>query len=448
MTRIIVATLFALLLAAPITAQDGRRKAPPVDPELQERVDLLVVELDNVNFDQREEASATLRAMGLPARPALELYVDHPSLEVRRRVRRVLLHFREIARIAAMTAGSPNDWPMLKRSPGRVAAAGDGAVRQVPEILWTTELPGVIGLPYFDSPILASGDLIIVLNRKGGIAAVNRHSGEVMWLRDTGEPVYAAPVIAAGTLYVPGNSLTAMDLETGRVRWRWKTDYGVSATPLVADGKVFAVERGEKLVALDPLDGTVRWRARVPATSSSPVVVGKLVVIGLTTGVHAYRISNGTRRWRFETECPVSASPVVLPDRIIISDDARTIYALTPDRGKRLWRRRIPEGVVRETPVLYGDAVLFSTSGATFRAIRASDGEDLWARFVGSFIQSSPCVAGGVVYFTAGRTFRAMQCADGDDLWALPLEGAFTAPILVDGTLYVVTVDGALMALK
>lgn len=448
MTRFITAALFALLLAAPITAQDRRGKAPEVDPALQEKVDLLVVELDSDSYDQREAASATLRAMGLTARPALEIYVDHPSLEVRRRVRRVLLHYREIERITAMAAGSPDDWPMLKRSPGRDAAAGEGAVRSLPEVLWTTDLPGVIGLPYFDSPILASGDLIIVLNRKGGVAAVNRHSGEVVWLRDTGGPVYAAPAIAAGTLYIPGQSLIAMDLESGRVRWRWKTDYGVSATPLVADGKVFAVEKGEKLVALDPLDGTIRWQARVPATSSSPVVIGNLVVIGLTTGVHAYRLGNGTRRWRFETEASVSTSPVVLPDRIIVSDDARTLYALTPDRGKRLWRRRIPEGMVRETPVVYGDAVLFSTSGATFRAISASDGEDLWARFVGSFIQSSPCVAGGLVYFTAGRTFRAMECADGDDLWALPLEGSFTAPILVDGTLYVATVDGVLMALK
>jgi outer membrane protein assembly factor BamB len=448
MTRIITAVLFALLLAAPITAQDGRRNAPPADPELQEKVDVLVAELDHPSYDKREAASATLRAMGPPARAALAVHAEHPSLEVRRRVLRVLLHYREIERIAAMTPGAPEDWPMLKRSPGRDAAAGKGVVRNVPEMLWAAELPGVIGLPYFDSPILASGDLIIVLNRKGGVAAVNRHSGEVVWLRDTGEPVYAAPVIAAGTLYIPGNSLTAMDLESGRVRWRWKTDYGVSATPLVADGKVFAVERGEKLVALDPLEGTVMWRARVPATSSSPVAVGKLVVIGLTTGVHAYRIGNGTRRWRFETEDAVSTSPVVLPDRVIIADDSRTLYALTPDRGKRLWRRRIPEGTVRESPVVYGDAVLFSTSGATFRAIRASDGEDLWARFVGTFIQSSPCSAGGLVYFTAGRTFRAMECADGDDLWALPMEGAFTAPILVDGTLYVATVDGVLMALR
>ena len=144
----------------------------------------------------------------------------------------------------------------------------------------------------------------------------------------------------------------------------------------------------------------------------------------------------------------MSTSPVVLPDRIVICDDARTVYALTADRGKRLWRRRIPEGMVKESPVVYGDAVLFSTSGATFRAIRASDGEDIWARFVGTVIQSSPCAAGGLVYFTAGSNFHAMECADGDDLWRLSLEGLYTAPILVDGTLYVATVNGVLLALR
>jgi len=448
MTRIVLALLCSLFLTVPLSAQDRRKKAPPIDPEILEQVDPLVEQLDAASFEAREKATLALRALGLPARPAVELYVDHPSLEVRRRVRRILLHYREIERIAAMGSGSSDDWPMLKRDPGRGAAAGAKAVRDTPEVIWSTELPGVIGLPYFDSPILASGNLIIVLNCKGGVAAVNRETGEVVWLRDTGEPVYAAPVIAAGTLYIPGNSLTAMDLETGRIRWHWKTDYGVSATPLVHDGKVFAVEKGEKLVALDPADGSVKWRARVAATSSSPVAVGKLLVIGLTNGVHAYRIANGTRRWRFETEAPVSTSPVVLPDRIVICDDARTVYALTADRGKRLWRRRIPEGMVKESPVVYGDAVLFSTSGATFRAIRASDGEDIWARFVGTVIQSSPCAAGGLVYFTAGSNFHAMECADGDDLWRLTLEGLYTAPILVDGTLYVATVNGVLLALR
>jgi eukaryotic-like serine/threonine-protein kinase len=143
-------------------------------------------------------------------------------------------------------------------------------------------------------------------------------------------------------------------------------------------------------VALDPADGSVKWRARVAATASSPVVVDDLVVLGLTDGVKAFSVENGTRRWSYKTEAAVESSPVVLPGRIVVADDARTIYALSSKRGKRIWRRSIPEGTVRESPTVYGDTIFFSTSGATFRAIRGSDGEDVWSRFVGSLTTSSP----------------------------------------------------------
>jgi eukaryotic-like serine/threonine-protein kinase len=201
-------------------------------------------------------------------------------------------------------------------------------------------------------------------------------------------------------------------------------------------------------VALDPADGSVKWRARVAATASSPVVVDDLVVLGLTDGVKAFSVENGTRRWSYKTEAAVESSPVVLPGRIVVADDARTIYALSSKRGKRIWRRSIPEGTVRESPTVYGDTIFFSTSGATFRAIRGSDGEDVWSRFVGSLTTSSPCTAGGLVYFTAGPSFHAMECADGDDLYRLELPGHHASPILVDGVLYLVAMNGALLALK
>ncbi len=444
MRRLLVAALL-LVPALPLAAKDT---APAVPPEVAGKVAEAIAALDDPSFAVREDATRALLALGPAAIPALTPALSHPSPEVRRRVRRVLLRYREAERRALMGFPAPSDWPALKRGPDRGAAAGADAPVHRPSLAWFARLPAEVGAPWFDAPLLAAGGRIYAVTRSGTVAALAAGTGEVVWTTETGEPVFASPVLAGGALYVPGRSLTALDAETGAERWRWRTDYGVSAPALVDGGRVFAVERGERLAALDPVTGEVQWAVRLPATTAAPVVVGDIVVAGTEEGVGFYAVENGSRRWFVPTESPVTLTPAVLPDRIVVADAGRTITALSVARGERLWRRRIPEGRVVETPVVYGDALFFSTNGATLRALRASDGTDLWTRFVGCAVQSSPCAAEGLLFLTAGSIVHAYECTEGDDVWFFLAPEGLSSPILVDGTLYVATMDGFVAAYR
>lgn len=431
------------LLAVPVAARGGRKAdAPP----LADRVEELVGKLGGPSYRAREEATLALIDLGEEAVPALEAFADHPDPETRRRVLRVLLHFREQERRRLAGLPRPGDWPSLKRDPGRAASSGERALREVPSVRWFLELPEAVGLPYFDSPLLAAGDLLFVVTRSGHVFAVRCPSGELAYRTSTGEPVLASPVLAAGTIYVPGRSLVALEAATGRVRWKWETDYGVPAPPLVHEGLVYAVEKGEKLVALDPADGAVRWHVRLDATTSAPVVVGDRLVVGTREGLSGYRATDGSRRWSFGTEAPVTSSPAVIGNLVVVGDASRNVYAVDAERGDLVWRRCIPEGSLLVTPAVYGDTIVFGTSGATVRAMGAGRGEDRWTRWVGSIFQSSPCIAGGIAYFTAGPTLYAYECVQGDDVWRVTTAGLRSAPILVDGVLYEVTLDGVVVA--
>lgn len=442
-------TLIVTVLATvdPVSARGRRRRPPPIDPEILKVVEPLLKQLGADSFEVREKATLDLMNLGARAQPALLPAALHPWPEVRARVRRILLHYRELERRESLGVISETDWPTLKREPGRRASAGP-ALRKEPEVAWHRVLPDVMGSPYFDSPILASKDRLYVVARTGQVTAIDRTNGRTVWERDLEEKVFAGPVLASGILYVPGRSLSAIDIDSGKLRWRWRTDYGVSATPLVHDGRVYAVERGEKLVSLDPASGDVVWKVRVGATSCSPVIAGDYVLLGNTEGMKAFSLKNGSRRWTFKTDWPVSASPATLKDSIVFGDVGRNLYAVTKERGKLVWHRRIPEGTIMESPAVYGDLVFFSTSGATFRAISARDGVDRWMRTLGYYLQSSPCVADGVAYLSSGPRVHALECATGDDVWRLPLPGRFSAPILLDGTLYVVALDGVVVALR
>src|SRR5262249_19543262 len=58
---------------------------PPAAGAGYERIDGLVVELDDNSFEVREKASAALEKLGTAAHPALHKALQSPSLEVRRR---------------------------------------------------------------------------------------------------------------------------------------------------------------------------------------------------------------------------------------------------------------------------------------------------------------------------------------------------------------------------
>jgi len=449
MKHLLPLLLVPLLLAGPVDAKGRRKKVPPVDPKVAELTAPLIKNLDSPSYKERETATRALKSLGTIAEPALRAALPEASLEVRSRISRILMHYREMARREKMGTPGQGDWPMLRRSPAR--DAGDGsAMRELPDVSWFADLPGRVGKPWFDSPFLVVGNHVIVVLREGKVISLSRDTGKIEWVTKTGEQVFAGPVMAAGVIYVPGSSLVAIDARRGKILWRWKTDYGVTASPLVFEGRVFAVEKGERLVSLDPADGKVVWRRRLPATHSSPVPVQGMIVVGARDGLRAYRAKDGQRRWVAETRQSVEAPPVVLPDRIVFADKSKALYAVTIDRGKMLWRRRFPEGEVVGSPAVYGDAILFPTSGATFRAIHAKDGSDMWIRWIGTVVISSPSVVDGTLYFMGGPILFAMECADGDDVWRkiLPVEDRFAAPVLLDDTLYLLGMEGVMTAYR
>jgi outer membrane protein assembly factor BamB len=446
MKRLALLLPLLILLSGPVVAKDRKKKDPAVDPALVKIVEPLIEKLADPSFKVREEASRALMALGPDARPALLAAQADAMLEVRSRISRVLLHYREIDRRRAMGSPAAGDWPMLRRTPGRGGSDNSPAIRRTPGLGWVRELPGRLGEPQFDSPFIVVENRIVSVFRDGRVFAIDRDDGRTVWTKSSGGRIFAGPVMAAGVIYIPGMSLTAMDARQGKILWRFKTDYGVVASPLVSGGRVFAVEKDERIVALDPANGEVIWKKKLRATRSAPVAVNDLVIVGTATGVSAYNLSDGQRRWSAETPRPVSTTPVVLPDRVVIGDAQGGLYAVSLDRGKALWSRRIPDGHIVGTPAVYGDSILFSTSAGTFRSIRALDGGDRWTRFVGSKTAASPCIADSTVYVSSGRILYAMECADGDDVFRMLFDEPHASPVIMDKTLYLMSANGKLFA--
>jgi outer membrane protein assembly factor BamB len=177
--------------------------------------------------------------------------------------------------------------------------------------------------------------------------------------------------------------------------------------------------------------------------------------------------------WRFKADHPLIAGPELGEDRIVLRDDANTIYVLdakgalvfkkildepvttavrTKDGklyfgtsggkagaldiaagGTPLWEYRTPgsEAAVMAGPVFVGDRVVFGTADGRILAL-GEDGSPVWEFAADGAIRTDPVSSGGRLYFgTEGCRFYCLKATKGRKIWSRRLQGAPVQPALV-----------------
>ncbi len=128
---------------------------------------------------------------------------------------------------------------------------------------------------------------------------------------------------------------------------------------------------------------------------------------------------------------------------------------------KRSWRRSVGEGggyrqKITATPVISGGQVFTMDSDAAVSAFDAANGSRRWntdtqpKKDRSTNVGGGLAVVGNVVYATTGRgEALALEAATGKITWRAPLNApARAAPTVVDGRLFVPTIDERLVALS
>ena len=108
MTRILPLAAACFFVLTAVIRADAPPAEPPADPAVQK----LIEQLGDDDFHVREEASRQLKAVGIPALPALRKALAHPNAEVRRRAGELLPALETAAvlapkRITFKTADKP-----------------------------------------------------------------------------------------------------------------------------------------------------------------------------------------------------------------------------------------------------------------------------------------------------------------------------------------------------
>jgi len=333
-------------------------------------------------------------------------------------------------------------------------------------------------------PVVADGR-IFTLDARSHVMA-HSTDGAALWTTDLTPASERNKDATGGGLATGGGmvfattgfgTLVALDPATGAQLWTQRTLAEITGAPTYADGLVYVVSRDNTAWAIRAKDGRTQWQ--LPGTPSltgliggaAPALTDRLVIFPLSSSdlTAALRKSGirvwgatiaGERRGRvYATVTDVTGDPVVDGNVIYAATQSGRTVALKAASGDRIWTAE--DGAY--SPVLpAGGSVFLVSDEARLERLDATTGKRIWAVDLPYFLKKKPkrrksvhahygpVLAGGrlVVASDDGKV-RFFSPTDGTLLATLDLPGgATTNPVIVDGTLYLVSGKGKLQAFR
>lgn len=314
-----------------------------------------------------------------------------------------------------------------------------GAARPQPGTAFSTRV-GVSAIP--DQPSVV-GNLLFVGTDGGTVAAIDRHTGQVVWKVRLANQVMSTPLVHAGTILLgvgnkifatpapPGykrlrgtgwSGIVALSETTGRVLWSVRTTGEVMPTLAYWDGNAYAATGGGHLWAVQAATGIVEWKLRLAGfdSMSSPAVFGGILYVG--SGGAVFAVDLQARRVLWHTAMPTvsglsDCSPTVDANDVYIdaitsltatgghtAQATEVMFALSRATGSIVWQRAVGNGTIAPdqmqtgVPALYGRLLYFgSPVTKAVYALNAGDGQLIWQFRALGQVRGAPALVGGEV---------------------------------------------------
>lgn len=284
------------------------------------------------------------------------------------------------------------------------------------------------------------------------------------WSRDLGGDV-SYPIVAGGRVFVTASSpdgygtvLHAMDAATGQDAWA-PVDLGGTywwSALAYGGGRLYAQNYDGVLTAFDPATGKQLWSLTLPGQysfTSPPTFAGGVVYTGGAGSggtLYAVDAASGTVLWTQPVANGDDSSPAVTASGVYVSYACEQTYAFDPKSGSPLWHHDTScSGGGGRTPVV-GDGGVWvrDDAGMTPTVLNATDGT-VRDTYEASGWSPAPAIDGREGYFVDGGVLKERYTPTLATRWTFQGDGQIsTAPIVVNGYVYVGSQSGKLYALN
>lgn len=327
--------------------------------------------------------------------------------------------------------------------------------------------------------------IIYTMDSDAVVTAFDVASGSRRWRVDTKNDdadstnIGGGMAVADGVLYAVNGlaELVALDAKTGQLKYRKTFPAPARSAPTVAEGRLFFSTIDDRLLAMSTDDGRQLWvyQGRTTQTAmlgqAAPAYADGIVVAGFGSGdLVALRAESGSPAWsdslgavRGRTSIAdlsaIRGLPVIANGRVFVMGVGGQTVGLDLRSGRRLWEREVGGS---ETPWVAGDWVFLISAEQQLAALNAQDGRIAWVtdlprweneeKFKDPIHWVGPVLAGDrlIVASSGGdREAYAVSPYSGKILGRQSLPGnASLAPIVVAGTVFQITDDASLVALR
>lgn len=365
--------------------------------------------------------------------------------------------------------------------------AGHPALARVLTQVWSAEIgQGDSRKHRITATPVAENGRVFTLDALAQVTATSANDGATIWTHDVtpdgdrkGDASGGGLSLGAGSLFVTSGfgTITAIDPATGAVKWTHNLEAAASAPATVSGSSVYVVTTDGVARALDVATGRQLWVITGAPNitgltgGSGPAIAGRTVIMPLgsgellgvlkTSGIRAWGTSvAGERRGRgYTVFSDITGDPVVAGGTVYAGNAQGKLAAIETRTGDRIWTAG--EGALG--PVWpAGDSLFLVNDQGQLVRLNASTGAVIWAEQMPYFLNEKPrrrrginahfgpVLAGGrLLVASDDGMMRGYDPASGAlmDVTEIP-GGAATAPIVVNGTAFVVTTRGTLLALR
>lgn len=346
-----------------------------------------------------------------------------------------------------------------------VGTVADGAARQL------------------SRPVIADGK-VFTIDAYATITALRASDGSVLWTREAEDSAAAEAGLGGGLAYQNGwlfaafsnGEVVGMNARSGEEVWRRDLVVPIRTAPAVAGGKVLVLTADNQLYALNGADGQPVWRhAGYFETAGllggpTPAVGDDVVVAPYSSGeVFALGLESGLPLWGDSVQRPrrtvasadindIDGFPVIDGDRVYVAGNGGEMAAIDLERGTRLWDQDLTSN---ETPWVAGEFIYALTVRGEVVCLLRDGGRVRWVSPLPRFEDpadpasepitwSGPVLAGDRLLL-AGSNGRAVSMSPytGELLGEIELpDGVSVPPVVADGTVYILTNGGDLLAYR
>lgn len=324
------------------------------------------------------------------------------------------------------------------------------------------------------SPIVVGGR-VYVLDSQATVRAFSAQNGAPIWTRSLtpegkdGEGAFGGGLASDGSrVYATSafGEVLALDAGSGAIAWRRPFGQPIRSAPTVSQGRLFFSNVGNDVYALSTSDGAELWRyqgtpqqASIIA-SNSPAVSGNYVSVPYTTGdLLTFEAGSGLLAWSdnligrsvantASTINDIAGRPVIEDGSVFAISHAGRMASFGLSTGEERWSIEISGS---QTPWVAGDYAFIIAGRRTMAAVARSNGGVRWSsNLPGNGVWAGPVVGGGRLLAISSKGILASVSPQTGELINKVSVGEefFIAPVIANGTVYLLADDGTLIAMR